>query len=317
MSDSAATDRPVEDSVPRTWVESMPASLRPFLRLSRYDRPAGFWLLALPGWAAIGLASIRFGVDLKADAILAALILIGAIAMRGAGCTYNDIVDADLDAQVQRTAQRPIPAGTVSRRGAWVWLGVQCLAGLLVLLALPRNAQIIALVSIGLVAAYPFMKRITNWPQAWLGITFNWAAPVAYAAKTGQIDSLLVMLFLGLVVWTLFYDTIYARQDVEDDALIGVKSTALLFGDSVKGALLIMALVCLAFMFGLDFAARQGFYSFSILGFAAHLAWQMSRFDKDNRAGCLALFKSNVWAGLLLAAGLYGQGLYNAFLTGS
>ena len=223
----------IQDAEKNHWVYRMPPAWRPYLQLSRLDRPIGYWLLAIPGWIGLAFASLSHGLawtDLK----WAALIFIGAIAMRGAGCTYNDIVDRDLDAQVERTALRPIPADTVSVKQAWIWLLAQCLVGLVVLLFLPRLAQIISLCSIPLVAAYPFMKRITWWPQVWLGMTFNWAALVAYAIKTNTLNLGIALLYLSFVFWTIGYDTIYACQDKEDDALIGVKSTARRFGKHVK-----------------------------------------------------------------------------------
>ena len=193
----------------------------------------GYWLLALPGWIGLAFATLSYGFAVS-DLKWAALILIGAIAMRGAGCTYNDIVDQDLDRQVERTALRPLPAGTVTTKQASMWLFAQCGVGLIVLLCLPRLAQIISLCSIPLVAAYPFMKRITWWPQIWLGMTFNWAVLVAYAAKTGTVSWTLFILYIGLVFWTVGYDTIYACQDIEDDAMVGIKSTARKFGGRVK-----------------------------------------------------------------------------------
>lgn len=245
-------DRIIKDSVASGWVEHMPASIRPYLRLSRYDRPIGFWLLALPGWIGLAFAAltaydlhtngyflnsneiIRHAIGYWHEVKFAVLIAIGAIAMRGAGCTYNDIVDRDLDAQVDRTALRPLPAGTVTPKQAWLWLAVQCLIGLVVLSFFPRLSQITALSSLALVAAYPFMKRITFWPQAWLGFTFNWAILVTFTASITYFSTAIILLYLGLVFWTIGYDTIYACQDVEDDAMIGVKSTARLFGDRIK-----------------------------------------------------------------------------------
>ena len=224
---------PIQDSDRSHWVNRSPLALRPYLQLSRLDRPVGYWLLTLPGWIGLAFASLSYGFA-SSDLKWAILILIGAIAMRGAGCTYNDIVDQDLDAQVVRTALRPLPAGTVTTKQAWIWLFAQCAVGLIVLLCLPRLAQIISLASIPLVAAYPFMKRITWWPQVWLGMTFNWAVLVAYAAKTGEISPAALTLYAGLIFWTLGYDTIYACQDIEDDMKIGVKSTARRFGKHIK-----------------------------------------------------------------------------------
>lgn len=228
----------IKDAAKTHWVYRAPKSLRPYLQLSRLDRPVGYWLLTLPGWIGLAFASLSRGFA-SSDLKWAALIFIGAIAMRGAGCTYNDIVDQDLDAQVDRTALRPLPAGTISTKQAWGWLFAQCFVGLLVLLCLPRLAQIIALCSIPLVAGYPFMKRITWFPQVWLGMTFNWAVLVAYAAKTDEVSAPLFILYLGLIFWTVGYDTIYACQDIEDDAMIGVKSTARRFGGKIRFAVAI------------------------------------------------------------------------------
>ena len=225
-------DAPIKDAKRSHWVYKAPMEMRPYLQLSRFDRPVGYWLLTLPGWIGLAFATLSNGFA-ASDLKWAVLILIGAIAMRGAGCTYNDIVDQDLDAQVDRTALRPLPAGTITTKQAWIWLLAQCGVGLIVLLCLPRLAQIISLCSIPLVAAYPFMKRITWWPQLWLGMTFNWAVLVAYSAKTGTVSAPLFILYLGLIFWTVGYDTIYACQDIEDDAMIGVKSTARRFGESV------------------------------------------------------------------------------------
>ena len=220
---------PIKDSDKGHWVNRSPLYVRPYLQLSRLDRPVGYWLLTLPGWIGLAFAALSQGFAVS-DIKWAVLILIGAIATRGAGCTYNDIVDQDLDKQVERTALRPLPAGTVATKQAWIWVFAQCAVGFIVLLCLPRLAQIISLCSIPLVAAYPFMKRITWWPQVWLGMTFNWAVLVAYAAKTGTVILPLLILYAGLIFWTVGYDTIYACQDIEDDMKIGVKSTARRFG---------------------------------------------------------------------------------------
>ena len=315
------TDHTIKDSVSGGWVEHMPNRLRPYLRLSRYDRPIGFWLLALPGWIGLAFAALTHGYD-KGDLKWAILIGIGAIAMRGAGCTYNDIIDRDLDRRVERTALRPLAAGTISVKSAWVWLALQCLIGLAVLTFFPRLSQIIALSSLALVAAYPFMKRITFWPQAWLGLTFNWAVLVAYSAKAGHVSAPLISLYIGLVFWTIGYDTIYACQDIEDDAMIGVKSTARLFGNKTKTGVGILYGLC---FFNLSIALP---YEVMLLGhsqfqtqtsdsqylapilclllfpFALHLFWQVRALKIENGASCLTLFKSNRTAALLLIAGL-------------
>ncbi len=230
MSETSAS-RPA-DSVPTTVVDRAPAGMQPYLRLMRLDRPIGTWLLYWPcvfGLVLGALASDRPFSELH-DWWFAIIFAIGAVVMRGAGCTYNDIVDRDLDAKVARTRGRPIPSGAVSVKDAWLFLGAQLFLGLLVLIQLNDFAIVLGAASLILVAAYPFMKRVTWWPQAWLGLTFNWGALVGFAAETGRIDWASIMLFSGLFFWTLGYDTIYAHQDKEDDALIGVKSTARLFG---------------------------------------------------------------------------------------
>ncbi|NNE56963.1 MAG: 4-hydroxybenzoate octaprenyltransferase [Hellea sp.] len=321
----------IKDADKNHWVYRMPKGWIPYLQLSRLDRPIGYWLLALPGWIALSFASLSHGLAVT-DLKWAALILIGAIAMRGAGCTYNDIVDRDLDAKVERTALRPIPAGTVSVKQSWLWLAAQCIVGLIVLLFLPRLAQIIALCSIPLVAAYPFMKRITWWPQVWLGMTFNWAALVAYAAKTGEISPGAFILYLGLIFWTIGYDTIYACQDIEDDAFVGIKSTARRFGKHVKSGVAMSYLLCFFILFTLSplsiwgpviyegplywngiperestleiFSVLEGLIrDLPAVPFGLHLAYQVYRLNSEKDDLSLKLFKSNFWAAILLVLG--------------
>jgi 4-hydroxybenzoate polyprenyltransferase len=304
----------IQDSDRTHWVNRAPLAVRPYLQLSRLDRPVGYWLLALPGWVGLTFASLPFGYGWS-DIKWALLILIGAIAMRGAGCTYNDIVDQDLDKQVERTALRPLPAGTVSNQQAWVWLFTQCFIGLIILLCLPRLAQIISLCSIPLVAAYPFMKRITWWPQIWLGFTFNWAVLVGYAAKTGEVNLPLFLLYIGLVFWTVGYDTIYACQDIEDDAMVGIKSTARRFGRHIKrgvafcfliSVVLILtagALRPLGDVLWISMTRILSFIAIPVAFFASHLFWQAWRFKPEDGSLALRLFKSNFWAGLLLVFG--------------
>ena len=317
---SAFMNLVIKDAKATHWVYRAPKALRPFLQLSRYDRPIGYWLLALPGWIGLAFGSLTYGISVT-DIKWAMLILIGAIAMRGAGCTYNDIIDRDLDAQVERTALRPLPSGVISPRQAWMWLVVQCMVGLIVLLCLPRAAQLISLLSIPLVAAYPFMKRITWWPQLWLGLTFNWAVLVAYVIKADGVSGPLLLLYAGLIFWTVGYDTIYACQDIEDDAFAGIKSTARRFGAHVKlgvgvsyGVFLILS--SLAWMLEAGRAslhARSGeglsqiygsvllhplSYGFVILP-ALHLYWQVRRMDISDPQRNLALFKSNFWQAMI------------------
>lgn len=315
----------IKDSDKGHWVNRSPLSVRPYLQLSRLDRPVGYWLLALPGWIGLAFATLSHGFAIS-DLKWAALILIGAIAMRGAGCTYNDIVDQDLDAQVERTALRPLPAGSVTTKQAWIWLFAQCAVGLIVLLCLPRLAQIISLCSIPLVAAYPFMKRITWWPQIWLGMTFNWAVLVAYAAKTGTVSLPLFILYAGLIFWTVAYDTIYACQDIEDDMKIGVKSTARRFGRKVKLATSIcysIFAVCVLpaiyvepfgnldtveFLF-MNRNELRLIYPLSIIAVSIPSFWVMAniakKFDPSNTTSCLNLFKRNIWVAIFLICGLY------------
>ena len=327
----------IPDSQKTHWVNRAPESIRPYLQLSRLDRPVGYWLLTLPGWIGLAFAGLSHGLNWE-DLKWAILILIGAIAMRGAGCTYNDIVDQDLDAQVERTALRPLPAGTVTNKQAWIWLFIQCGVGLIVLLCLPRLAQIVSLFSIPLVAAYPFMKRITWWPQIWLGLTFNWAFLVAESIKIDSSnlhlldafrDQFSLGFYLGLVFWTIGYDTIYACQDTEDDAIIGIKSTARKFGRRVKLGVALSYLLSLFFIFNSfywqniselkflldtefqDIFSRLEFYGppshivashaiFFIFPFALHLFWQVLRFKLSDDANYLKLFKSNVTAAFIL-----------------
>jgi len=291
------------------WSHALPQSLRPYAALSRLDRPAGYWLLTLPGWAAIALA----GDYTRHSAFLAALILVGAIAMRGAGCTFNDIVDRDLDAQVARTRTRPLPSGAVSILQAWGWLFAQCAVGFAVLLSLPNtSSQLVALGSLPLVAAYPFMKRLIGLPQLWLGLTFNWAALVAYAAITGSLAAPALLLYGGLACWTLGYDTIYALQDIEDDAIVGIKSSALTFGSRVRAGvgfayLATIALTTLALLVQISLDADTsnilGIFhlaTFAFTPFALQLGWQAASLRRDDPTRALYLFKSNAVAGGLL-----------------
>ncbi len=293
-------DRRVADSIPQSWVDRAPLSVRPYLRLARYDRPIGFWLLALPCWMGLALARIETG-PAWIDLYYLILFALGAIAMRGAGCTYNDIVDRDLDARIARTADRPLAAGTVSLKQAWTFLAAQGLVGLIILVQLPRLAALVALASLLLVAAYPFMKRITWWPQAWLGLTFNWGVPVAYTAVAGQLDIAMLALYASCVFWTLGYDTIYAHQDAEDDALVGVRSTARLFGSAspywVAGFYALSATLAGTAMV-LQYAHPFAVPVFAL--YAAHLFNQVRIMDVEDGSRCLAVFKSNRTTGLLL-----------------
>jgi len=293
---------PLPDAAPANWVDRFaPQVLRPWLRLGRFDRPAGTWLLLLPGWQAIALAGSIAGA--APDLRLIVLFAIGAAEMRAAGCAYNDIVDRDLDAKVARTAQRPIPSGQISVKGAWAFVIGCSLIGLAVLVSMNPLAIALGVVSLGLVAAYPFMKRVTWWPQAWLGLTFNWGAPLGFAAAAGYLGWPVALLYASGIFWTLGYDTIYALQDLEDDALAGVKSSARRLGAQAPRGIRNFYLIAAAFALAAGAAAGLGplFYGLWLL-FAAHLMMQCGRIRLDDPARALSLFKSNRDAGLMLFA---------------
>jgi len=287
------------------WVDTLaPPWSRPYLRLARLDRPIGSWLLLLPCWWSAALAA-GLAHDLSRLPTVIALFFVGAFAMRGAGCTWNDITDRDLDAMVERTRSRPIPAGQVSVPQAFVFLVAQALIGLVVLLQFNRFAVATGIASLAIVAVYPFMKRITWWPQVVLGLAFSWGALMGFAVILGRLDAAAFVLYAGSIAWVIGYDTIYAHQDAEDDALIGVKSTARLFGRRTHQALVAfygvaVALIgCAIWLVGGGLPAWLG-----LVAFAAHLAWQIARLKIDDAALCLRVFKSNRDAGLLLFAGL-------------
>src|SRR6202521_5045470 len=287
------------------WVDTRaPQWSRPYLRLSRLDRPIGSWLLLMPCWWSAALAA---GVshDIGRLPPVVALFFVGAFAMRGAGCTWNDITDRDLDAKVERTRSRPIPAGQVSVRQAVVFLDAQALIGLVVLLQFSRFAVITGIASLVIVAVYPFMKRITWWPQIVLGLAFSWGALMGFAVMQGRIDATALALYAGSIAWVIGYDTIYAHQDAEDDALIGIKSTALLFGARTRPALMVfygLAVVLIGAALALAGAGLSAWIG--LAAFAAHLIWQIARLEVSVPALCLRIFKSNRDAGLLLFAGL-------------
>lgn len=294
------------DAVRGSWVERMPARWQPYLRLARFDRPIGTWLLLLPCWWSATLAARAAGESWP-DPLLLILFAAGALAMRGAGCAYNDIVDRDIDAQVARTRSRPLPSGQVTLRQAWAWLIGLCLIGLGVLLALQPTAQLVALGSLALVAGYPFMKRITWWPQAWLGLTFNWGALVGWAAVSGSVPLPALLLYAAGVFWTLGYDTIYALQDVEDDALVGVRSSARRLGSQARFGIAVFYVLTGALLLASFWAA--GFSRLWLLIPAMlHLAWQVWALKPEDNAVSLRLFRANrdcgflVWLACLLAS---------------
>src|SRR5690349_17209198 len=299
MSDTSAR---VADST-GNWVDTLaPQWSRPYLRLARLDRPIGSWLLLMPCWWSAALAA---GMARHTTSLLLyiVLFLVGAFAMRGAGCTWNDITDRDLDARVERTRSRPIPAGQVSVAQALVFLVLQALVGLAVLLQFNGFAIGTGIASLVIVAVYPFMKRITWWPQIVLGLAFSWGALMGFAVTFGRLDATAFVLYAGSICWVIAYDTIYAHQDTEDDALIGIKSTARLFAERTHQALVVfygLAVVLIGVALALSGARVAAWLG--LAAFAAHLVWQIRRLSIGNPALCLRLFKSNRDAGLLLFA---------------
>ena len=304
----------VRDAVNGNWVDNAaPPHWRPWLRLSRIDRPIGTWLLLLPCWWGIGLAMMATGPRWF-DLWIGIACAVGAVAMRGAGCTWNDITDRHIDGSVDRTAKRPIPSGQVSVRGAVIWMALQALLGLAMLLTLGGAAIWLGVLSLLPVAIYPFAKRFTWWPQVFLGIAFNWGVMLAYAAHRGGLDLAPIIAWLGGIAWTVFYDTIYAHQDYEFDALIGVKSTARLFGENTKTWLLAfgaLTLVLLALAIAATGAAGFSWTlaMIGLAGFAAHLVWQLYTLDLDSSDVQLMLFRSNRDAGLIMALFLILAGI--------
>jgi 4-hydroxybenzoate polyprenyltransferase len=293
------------DAQRNNWVDTRaPAGLRPYLKLARLDRPIGSWLLLLPCWWAAGLAATGAGYT-HPNLWHMVLFAIGAVAMRGAGCTFNDIVDRDLDRHVARTRNRPLPAGEVSVLQAVIWLGILCFTGLGVLLQFNLATIIIGASSLLVVAVYPFMKRITGMPQAVLGLAFSWGALVGWSAAFGSLSLAPLLLYLAAVFWTIGYDTIYALQDIEDDAVVGIRSSARTFGGHTRAAIAIcyglaaMLALMAIWLVGGGLAAYAG-----LALFAGHLARQLSGIGGATPQQALALFKSNRDAGLLLAAGL-------------
>ena len=301
---------PLPDAAPSNWLDRYaPAAVKPFGRLARWDRPIGWRLLLWPCWWAAALAAGAAGRPFP-DPWHLFLFLVGAIAMRGAGCTYNDIVDRDIDAAVARTRNRPLPSGAVTPFQATVFLGVQALAGLVVLLQFNAFTIVTGIASLAVVFIYPFMKRITDWPQFVLGLAFSWGALVGWTAVFGRLDPPAVALYVAAICWTIGYDTIYAHQDAEDDALIGVKSTARLFGSRTRqiiavffaGAVVLMALaVALA---GGGSAAYAG-----IAAAAIHMGWQVVTLRPGDTDNCLTRFRANRWTGWLVFAGLLADAL--------
>ncbi|MES1989715.1 MAG: 4-hydroxybenzoate octaprenyltransferase [Pseudomonadota bacterium] len=287
----------IADAAPTNWVDRhAPAFARPYLKLARADRPIGTWLLLWPCLWSIALAAY----DLSAVWLML-LFAVGAIVMRGAGCTFNDIVDRDFDRQVERTKGRPLPSGAVTVTQAFVFLIAQLLVGLVILLSLNGTAIALGFTSVLLIAVYPFMKRITYWPQAMLGLVFNWGALMGFAAVQGSLEVPPVILYAGAVFWTIGYDTIYAHQDKDDDALIGVKSSALKLGTKTGAVLWFFYGAMIAGLTATGAMSHMGFiYYVGIAAAAAHLVWQIRSLDIDNEAKCLMLFRSNREFGLIV-----------------
>jgi 4-hydroxybenzoate polyprenyltransferase len=283
------------------WVDDVaPPWSRPYLRLARFDRPIGAWLLLIPCWWSAALAGIASGhAGPRIDHLV--LFLVGAFAMRGAGCTWNDIVDRNLDGSVARTRSRPIPSGRVGVVQASAFMAALALVGLAVLLQFNWFTVLTGIASLGVVAIYPFMKRVTFWPQSVLGLAFSWGALMGWPAVFGRIDLAPVLLYAGSIAWVIAYDTIYAHQDREDDILIGVKSTARLFGERTPMILSAFYATTVVLFAAAGFAAGAGLvFALGLAAFAGHLAWQVWRLDIDDGDLCLKLFRSNRDAGLIL-----------------
>ncbi|MBZ9647744.1 MULTISPECIES: 4-hydroxybenzoate octaprenyltransferase [Sphingomonadaceae] len=287
--------RIVPDSEARGLLARLPDTPRILAQLARFDRPIGWWLLFWPGAWAVALAGGGF-----ARWPLIGWLLLGSIAMRGAGCVFNDIVDRDLDRKVARTAARPLASGAMSVKVAWAWLLALCLVGLIVLVQLHPYAQVVALGSLALVAAYPFMKRITGWPQVWLGLVFSWAALVGWSEVMGALSLPGLLLYAGTIFWVVGYDTIYALQDREDDALIGIGSSALSMGQHVRSGVTLCYALALALWAGAIWQVRGEMLALAaLLPMAAHLSWQVTTLKEDG-VDPLAKFRSNRFSGLLM-----------------
>ncbi|MCP4182245.1 MAG: 4-hydroxybenzoate octaprenyltransferase [Hyphomicrobiales bacterium] len=321
----------VADAVEQSWVYRLvPSRLWPFAQLARWERPIGWWLLMWPGWWSIMLAMLAklqtsptndqdLGSVLTETALLLLLFMVGAIVMRGAGCTYNDLADRDIDDRVARTRSRPLPSGRVTTLQAVIFMLLQSLIGLFILLQFNSFSIWLGVASLITVVVYPFMKRITWWPQLFLGFAFSWGALLGWSVVAGGLGLPPLLLYLASIAWVIGYDTIYAHQDKEDDALVGVKSTARLFGDKTKPVIFILysiAITLMAVAFFMALFAQSGAYSEmaytapAFLGLfigAIHMLWQLKMMDIDNPDQCLKLFKSNGHFGWILFAGLTGS----------
>lgn len=297
-------DQTVADAQRGNWVDRYaPDWLKPYARLARWDRPIGFWLLFWPCGYALGLAAVEIGGGFNWLAL--GLCLAGAVAMRGAGCTFNDVVDTDIDMKVARTRLRPIPSGQVSRVQALAFLVLQSLVGLVVLLQFNRMTVILGVASLALVAIYPFMKRITWWPQLFLGLAFSWGALLGWSIEMASLSWPPLLLYAGCILWVIGYDTIYALQDVEDDALIGVKSTARLFGRRVKGMVALFYAGAVVLWAAAAFLTGAGLaFVFGMAAVIALLSWQVITLDGSADGNALMRFRANHWVGVALTAAL-------------
>ena len=295
------------DMRPGGWVDRAPAQVRPYLKLMRLDRPIGTWLLLLPCWWSAALAADGIG-DARIY-VYGLLFAIGAVIMRGAGCAINDIADRDFDGRVERTALRPIPSGEVSVAAAVAFVAALMLVGLAVLVQFDRFTILVGAASVPILVAYPFMKRITDWPQAWLGLAFNWGALVGWSAVTHALAWPAALLYAGGICWTLGYDTIYAHQDKADDRKIGVRSSALALGDRTRPFLVVIYTLTIAAFAAAFWLAGSGPWAWPCLAAAAlHLAWQVATVDIDDQPNCLKRFRSNRDFGLIVTlAALAGQ----------
>ncbi|MEO1265531.1 MAG: 4-hydroxybenzoate octaprenyltransferase [Pseudomonadota bacterium] len=299
------SDAPVADAASGNWVDTQaPEALRPYLRLARADRPIGAWLLLFPCLWSQALAHLSVG-HAGYNVWYGILFTIGAFVMRGAGCTWNDIVDRDYDAKVARTASRPIPSGQVSVKAAFAFAVVLSLIGFVVLIQFNTFTIVLGIVSLGPIALYPFAKRYTYWPQVVLGVTFMWGALVGWAAVTGGLAIAPILLYIGCVLWTVGYDTIYAHQDAEDDAMIGLKSTAIKFGDMTQPAVAALyAAALVTWGMAIAMSGATGIAFAALLAVGVVLAWQTLTLDTADGGNCLVRFKSNQWVGWALFAGL-------------
>ncbi|SDK41697.1 4-hydroxybenzoate octaprenyltransferase [Aliiruegeria lutimaris] len=308
----AAVPGAVADAVDGNWVDRFsPAAMRPYLRLSRADRPVGFWTLVIPSFWGLFAAAAATGWR-TFDIWIVVAVILGSFLMRGAGCSWNDITDREIDALVERTKSRPLPSGQVTVKQAMIWMGVQVLLSFLILLTFNSTAILLGVLSIFLVALYPFGKRFTWWPQFILGLNLNWGTLLAWAAHTGDLSLAPIFLYFGGIAWTIFYDTIYAHQDIEDDTLIGVKSTARLFGDQTPAWLRLFVMVTVLMMtvgilLALGPTGNPLALAFGLIGawgMGLHMAWLAATVELEDPHSCLSNFRALTQTGMILVGGL-------------